>query len=161
MVVFFLILEMIIIFAGYKGRWLLFFLFAIPVLWISWIVSVVVATKNKIWFLSLLWLLIDFAILGIAMITGQGNHADSDYFYAIVFFPLLIPAMLAAAISPVFGKWLSGICNAAANILIPHPTNSVLSEWIGFSLISAVTSIIIVALCVWRHTQKLDNSTVK
>lgn len=133
----------------YKGAWLLGLLFLMPVLWTLWLVCAVRDKDRKIWQLILLWVLIDITVLGVASLL-MGNRRDTEIFYTIAFSPLILPVIFGFAFSSVIGAGLSAIAQGGSNLLLLGSFENMLSDWLGFSILSAISSYLFVSLYHYR-----------
>lgn len=140
-----LVLEGLSFLTDYKDAWLLGLLFLMPVLWTLWLACVVRDKDMKVWQLILLWVLIDITVLGVASLL-MGNRKETEIFYAIAFSPLILPMILGFAFSSVIGTGLSAIAQGGSHLLLPRSLDGILSDWLGFSILSAISSYLFVSL---------------
>jgi hypothetical protein len=144
--------------SGYKGLGLLWPVLLMPVLWILWLVCVLFDTGRKTWKLILLWILIDIAVLGaLTLLVANMNRASGadgmDYVLVIAFSPLILPVMLVSAFFPVVGNGLFAITRGVS-YLLPSGLVGVLSDWLGCSILSAISSCLVVSLCYFWKTAR-------
>ncbi|MFJ2988635.1 hypothetical protein ACIPF8_12260 [Collimonas sp. NPDC087041] len=134
---------------SYKGILLLGLLFFMPVVWTLWLACA--AADLKIWKLILLWALIDIVVIGLASLMtgsvhGVGARVDTEFLFVIAFSPLIFPIILVSAFVPYIGIGLSALTRAAGNLLLPSGFVGVVPDWLGFSILSAISSCLFVSL---------------
>ena len=137
-----------------NGPALALLLFLLPLIWILWIVSAIVEAGRSIWKLGLLWGLIDFTVLVVLNLIvsnaknaiGPGGEEDA---FVIAFSPLVWPMILMSRYLPYdFGSVISSVVASVPGI------GNVLSDWLGFSMMAAIPSLLVIGLCRLRWARK-------
>jgi hypothetical protein len=135
---------------GYKGGGLVALVFLPPVLWTLWLACVVIDFEREKWRLILLWILIDITILGVVVLSSMGHKPSAksgeEFFFLIEFFPIFLPMLLASACFPIIGVGVSAIGRGASYVLLPMGVATDISDWLSFSVLSAVSSCLLVGL---------------
>lgn len=139
-----------LLFGVYRQEWSVWLLFFMPVLWTTWLIAVLFDIHKSVGYLVLLWVLIDISVLAVLsqLVAGTGSKGNGgeDYVLAVAFSPLVLPEILAAALNPVLGTAFSAISRGATSFL-PTGVANFVRDWLGFSVLSAISSCIFGFLC--------------
>lgn len=143
MTVFVLLLEGGTWLMGFKSLWMPWVAFLMPVLWILWLCCFFEKVKHSLKVLISLWVLIDVAALCVLMAAsvfgGMAHRNDNDYLFFIVYFPMIFPLFILIMIFPSMSNSIFGASDLAARIFFPIGANITLRDWLGFSLLSAIS----------------------
>ena len=152
-----LLLVGICFLTNYRGGGLLFFPVLMPVLWVLWLAYAVCEREMNPWKLTFLWALIDITVLcvvGLLMnsVHGLAVRNDTEYLFVIVFTPVILPVILVSAFVPAIGAWLAAIASGTSYLL---PPGGLLSDWVGCSTMSAISSCLFVSLLhCWKIVKR-------
>jgi|GEM_PF-6588474 len=121
-----------------------------PLLWVLWIICAALDEKHNLWRPLLLWLLIDMAamtIYGCWDYLPKKPGPDSSLVDIFIFFPVMLPAMFAISL-PVIGDVIANIGDGAIHLLPSRLQHSHISEWVAFSILSALSCA--ASICLFR-----------
>ncbi len=130
---------------------LLLLLFCMPVLWSSWFVCAILNKRPPGWQLILLWLLIDIVALGVLnllLVNAQkiGGPSGGDFGFLIAFSPFILPIIFLGRFVPIIALVITAISRGASAVLLPSGYVGVLDGWLDFSIISALSCWLFIAI---------------
>ncbi len=128
---------------GHRGADLFIFLICAPVLWCFWMYIAYSDSKRSIWKVVGLWGLIDLSVLSLISVSlsasaASAGPAGDDAALVIVYSPLIWPMMLASHFDFVSRT----LIYLTSNLKTSDASLIVLFNWISFSLIAVVPSVL-------------------
>lgn len=116
----------------------------LPILWSMWLLCTIVEANKSAGKLIVLWCLIDVTALAVLNLSiGYANShigpKGDELVFVIAFLPVLLPVLLASYDFAI-GTILSAFGKGVAFWLIGERINTLLFDWISFSVISAMPS---------------------